>query len=134
MLINDRDYLHLLENVKAQIVNARHRAVLGMNREQILLFWNIGKLIIENSRYGNGFIENLARDIRLDFPDARGYSVRNLRYMKKFAEFVPVKEKVQTVSALLTWSHNKYLFDKTETLDEYFWYAAQTIENGWSLS
>jgi predicted nuclease of restriction endonuclease-like (RecB) superfamily len=54
--------------------------------------------------------------------------------MRKFAEFVPDEEKVQTLSALLTWSHNKYLFDKTKTLNEYLWYSEQTIENGWSLS
>jgi predicted nuclease of restriction endonuclease-like (RecB) superfamily len=54
--------------------------------------------------------------------------------MRKFAEFVNDEGKVQTLSALLSWSHNTYLFDKTRTLDEYLWYAAQTIENGWSLS
>lgn len=54
--------------------------------------------------------------------------------MRKFAALVPDRSKVQKVSAFLTWSHNRYLFDKTKTLDEYLWYAAQTIENGWSLS
>ena len=54
--------------------------------------------------------------------------------MRKFAEFVSDDGKVHTVSALLSWSHNKLLFDKAKTLDEYFWYANQTIENGWSLS
>jgi len=134
MLINSNDYLQALESVRTQIQNARYKAVLGMNREQILLYWNIGRIIAENNNYGSGFVENLARDVKLNFPDAKGYSARNLRYMKKFAEIVPCKEKVQTVSALLTWSHNSYLFDKTKTIDEYLWYAAQTIENGWSLS
>jgi len=54
--------------------------------------------------------------------------------MRKFAEFVNDKGKVPTVSALLSWSHNRTLLDKTKTLDEYLWYAQQTIENGWSLS
>ena len=134
MLINDDDYFRMLESVKAQIKGAQYKAALGANRELIRLFWNIGRIIIENGKYGNGFIGNLARDIRLAFPDAKGYSVRNLRYMRKFADFVPDEEKVQTVSALLTWSHNTCLFDKTKTLEEYMWYAAQTIENGWSLS
>jgi len=98
------------------------------------LYWNIGKIIISNTKYGAKFIENLARDIKLDFPNAKGYSVRNLKYMRKFAKFVTDEKKVQTVSALLSWSHNKHLFDKTKTLDEYLWYANQVIENGWSLS
>jgi predicted nuclease of restriction endonuclease-like (RecB) superfamily len=107
---------------------------LGANREQILLYWNIGRVIIENTSYGAKFVENLARDIKAEFPDARGYSARNLKYMRKFAALVTDEEKVQTLSALLSWSHNTYLFDKTKTLDEYIWYAMQTIENGWSLS
>jgi predicted nuclease of restriction endonuclease-like (RecB) superfamily len=134
VLINDNEYFQVLERVKKQILNAQYHAILGANREQILLYWNIGGVIIENTRYGTKFIENLARDIKLDFPDAKGYSVRNLRYMRKFAALLPDEEKVQTLSALLSWSHNTYLFDKTRTLDEYIWYAMQTIENGWSLS
>jgi Uncharacterized conserved protein len=54
--------------------------------------------------------------------------------MKKIAEFINDEAKVQTVSALLTWSHNVYLLDKVNSLYEYLWYASQTIENGWSLS
>jgi len=134
VLINDNDYFQILERVKEQIHNAQYRAVLGANREQILLYWNIGRVIIENTKYGAKFVENLAHDIKLAFPNTRGYSSRNLKYMRKFAEFVPDEEKVQTVSALLTWSHNRYLFDKTGSLDKYLWYARQTIENGWSLS
>ncbi|MDR2898646.1 MAG: DUF1016 N-terminal domain-containing protein [Spirochaetaceae bacterium] len=130
MLINNNEYFQVLERVKAQILNAQYRAVLGANSEQILLYWNIGKVIIANSGYGVKFIENLARDIKSEFPNTKGYSVRNLKYMRKFAEFVPDEAKVQTVSALLTWSHNRYLFDKTKSFDEYMWYASQTVENG----
>ena len=134
MLINNDSYFHILESIKAQIKNAQYKAILGINREQILLFWNIGKIIIANTKYGSKFIENLARDIKAEFPNAKGYSVRNLKYMRKFAEFIDDEEKVQTLSALLSWSHNTCLFDKTQTLDEYLWYTAQTIKNGWSLS
>ena len=134
MLINSDNYFQVLENVKVRIKAAQYRAVLGANREQIILYWHIGRVIIENTKYGAKFIENLARDIKFEFPNVKGYSTRNLKYMRKFAEFVSDEEKVQTVSALLTWSHNRHLFDKTKTLDEYLWYASQTIENGWSLS
>jgi len=54
--------------------------------------------------------------------------------MKKFAALVTDEQKVQTLSAVLSWSHNKYLFDKTKSLEEYLWYATQTIENGWTMS
>ena len=134
MLINDSAYMNTLANIKTAIREAQYRAVLGANREQILLYWRIGKVIIKNSSYGSRFVENLASDIKLDFPNIKGFSARNLRYMRKFAELVLDEEKVQTVFALLTWSHNTYLFDKTDDLNEYLWYAIQTVENGWSLS
>ncbi len=134
MLMNNDSYFNALEDIKIRIHNAQYKAVLGVNREQIVLFWNIGKIIIDNVKYGSSFIDNLARDIKLDFPKVKGYSPRNLRYMRKFAELVTDEEILQTVSAILSWSHNTYLLDKTKTLDEYFWYATQTLENGWSLS
>jgi predicted nuclease of restriction endonuclease-like (RecB) superfamily len=134
MLINNNEYFKILENIKVSIKNAQYKAVLGANREQIILYWNIGKIIIENSKWGNKFIDNLARDIKLEFPTAKGYSVRNLKYMRKFADLVQDGAIVPTLLAQLTWSHNRYLIDKTKALEEYLWYAKQTIENGWSLS
>jgi len=134
LLINNSDYFEILDDIKNRIKTAQYKAVLSANYEQILLYWNIGKVIIDNTKYGAKFIDNLARDIKLEFPNAKGYSVRNLKYMRKFAEFIPDEEKVQTLSAQLSWSHNTYLFDKSKTLDEYVWYAKKTIENGWSVS
>lgn len=134
MLINNDSYFQALEDIKMRIHSAQYKAMLGANREQILLFWHIGKVISENTEYGNSFIDNLARDIKSHFPKTKGYSARNLRYMRKFAELITDEEILQTVSANLSWSHNTHLLDKTKTLDEYLWYAAQTIENGWALS
>ena len=132
MLINNPEYFDLLEKIKEQIRAAQYRAVLGVNREEILLYWNIGKTIIENSKYGSGFIENLARDIKLDFPGAKGYSVRNLRYMKKFAELFDDPKNLQVPLADLTWYHHQALMDKTSNTAHYLWYVSKTVENGWS--
>ena len=104
MLINNSEYFEVLDKIKSSIKEAQYKAVLGANFEQIMLNWNIGKVIIENSKWGNKFIDNLARDIKLGFPNTKGYSVRNLKYMRKFAEFVSDIEIVQTLSAQLTWS------------------------------
>ena len=134
MLINNSEYFNVLNEIKVRIKSAQYRAVLGVNSEQILLYWNIGKIIIDNTKYGAKFIENLARDIKTEFPTAKGYSVRNLKYMRKFAEIMNDEAKVQTLSALLSWSHNTLLLNKTKTQYELEWYAEKTIENGWSLS
>ena len=134
MLINDKEYFSVLEEIKARIKTAQYKAMLGANRELINLNWNIGRIIIANTKYGAKFTENLAIDIKQAFPNVRGYSARNLKYMRKFAEVVNNEEKMQTVSALLSWSHNTHLLDKTKSYSEYLWYAEQAIENAWSLS
>ncbi len=134
MLLNSQEYLDIVGNIKKEIYEARHKAVLGANKELICLYWNIGKIINENSTWGNKFIENLAKDIKLDFPNATGYSVRNLKYMAKFQKTYDDFEIVQTVFAQLSWSHNLLILDKLKHYEIKFWYANKCIENGWSLN
>ena len=132
MLINNDSYFQLLDDIKARIRNAQYNAALGANREQIVLYWNIGKVIITNSQWGNKFIDNLARDIKLEFPNSTGYSTRNLKYMRKFAEIYGDDEIVPTLLAQLTWSHHRLLMDKVKDKAAMIWYADKTVENGWS--
>lgn len=81
---------------------------------------------------GNKFIDNLAVDIRIAFPESKGYSVRNLKYMAKFAETYPDREFVQQVVAQIPWGHNIVLLDKITDMDERKWYIKKSAENGWS--
>ena len=134
MLTNDSQYLSVIENIKKEISSAQYKAAVSVNRELIMLYHNIGTIINENKAWGNKFIENLAHDIKLAFPNAKGYSVRNLKYMAKFADEYPDKIFVQTVSAQIPWSHNTAIMDKVKEHDERVWYIKKTIENGWSHS
>lgn len=70
MLLNDNEYLKIVEQIKGEIAKARYKATLSVNRELILLYYNIGKVINENKTWGNKFIDNLAKDIRLSYPDS----------------------------------------------------------------
>ena len=122
MLMSNNDYLSVVEEIKARIHTARHKVVLSANCDLTLLYWSIGNTINEHSVWGNKFIENLARDIKLDFPKATGYSVRNLKYMAKFTKTYPNIEIVQTLSAQIPWSHNTALLDKVKVEEERLWY------------
>lgn len=133
MLINNNEYFKVLNDIKQQIKNAQYKAVLSVNQEQIMLFWNIGKTIIANTKYGAKFIDNLAKDIKREFPNLKGFSIRNLKYMRRFAEFFPDSQKVQSLLALLSWTHNLRIMDAVKSVEQYEWYAHQTIENGWSV-
>jgi predicted nuclease of restriction endonuclease-like (RecB) superfamily len=132
MLMNNKEYVQTLADIRRKIRTAQHKAILTANGELVSLYWNIGTIINEHSAWGNKFVENLARDIKLDFPNATGYSVRNLKYMAKFARLFPDFEIVQAVLAQITWYHNMALMDKLKNTEIYLWYAQKTVENGWS--
>ena len=133
MLINSKDYISAVNDIKKQIKTAQRRLLLSANSELFLLYWNIGKVINEYSVWGNKFVENLARDIKLDFPNAKGYSVRNLKYMAKFAKVFPDIEIVQLLTAQLTWTHSNVLLDKVKDRDIFLWYAARNSESSWTV-
>lgn len=134
MLINTNEYIQIIETIKSEIKEAQYKATVSVNTELIMLYYNIGKTINAYKSWGNKFIENLASDIRIAFPGTTGYSVRNLKYMSKFASEYPNKEFVQTVSAQIPWSHNTAILDKVKSIEQREWYIRKTKENGWSLS
>lgn len=132
MLINSDEYLKIVDTVKKNIQAAQYKAVLGANKELIMLYWSIGNVINAHNTWGSKFIDNLARDIKLDFPDMKGFSVRNLKYMAKLSKLYTDREVVQEVLAQLSWYHNIALMDKVHDTNISLWYAKQTIKNGWS--
>lgn len=125
-------YFDVLENIKQYIANARYKVLTTANIEKNVLYWNIGNIILEYSQWGNKFVENLSKDLKLEYPDATGYTVRNLNYMKQFAARIRSEEILHQVGAKLSWKAIKLLIDKTSTEEEHLWYTAQCIQNGWS--
>ena len=134
MLINDNQYLSVIESIKTEISKAQYNAALQVNKELTLLYYHIGRIINEHKSWGNKFIDNLARDIKIAYPNSTGYSVRNLKYMAKFAAEYPDEEFVQTVSAQIPWSHNVAIVEKIKKVEQREWYIKKTLENGWSYS
>ena len=132
MLINDNQYLSIVKDIKVAINESQFKAAVSVNRELVMLYYNKGLIINEHKTWGNKFIENLAKDIKLAFPNSTGYSVRNLKYMSKFAAEYPDREFVQQVVAQIPWGHNIALLDKIVNITERKWYIEKTRENGWS--
>ncbi len=132
MLINDNEYIDLIRSIKSEIQNAQYRATVHVNRELILLYHHIGRIINEHKSWGNKFIDNLATDLRIAFPDTKGYSVRNLKYMSKFAAAYVDEEFVQQAVAQIPWGHIVVLLDKFEDGSVRNWYIQKVMEHGWS--
>ncbi len=125
-------YKNIFESVKKEVLKAQYKAIYAVNKELIFMYWNIGKIILENSKWGNKFIDNLSIDLKVEFPTIKGFSVRNLKYMKKFFEDYPDFKFVQEVLAQITWYHNIILMDKISNIEERKWYIKEVIKNGWS--
>lgn len=128
-------YLDWLAQLKLHIHGAQQRAALAVNRELVLLYWQIGNDILAKQAkqgWGAKVIERLSHDLRVSFPDMQGFSPRNLKYMRAFAEAWPDESFVQGVLAQLPWYHQLALLDKLPDSKARSWYAAQAIENNWS--
>lgn len=129
------DYTHWLVGLKQHIQSAQQRATLSVNRELVLLYRQIGRDVLDRQQaqgWGAKVIEQLAKDLTAAFPDMKGFSRRNLLYMRSFAEEWPDLEFVQQVVALLPWGQNLLLLTKLKTREERQWYAARAIEHGWN--
>ncbi len=130
------DYHHWFAELKQRVERARQRAVASANRELVTLYWQIGRDILDRQQRQGwaGVVDRLARDLKAAFPDMRGFSPRNLKYMRALAQAFPQPEFVQQPVAQLPWSHVVTLLDKLNDDAQRLWYAEKSLEHGWSRS
>lgn len=129
------DYPAWLGEIKVRIRSERLRFLLAGNAAMVLLYWDIGRSILDKQAaqgYGTRVIDRLAADLRDAFPEMKGFSPRNLKYMRAFAAAWPDGKVVQEALAQVTWYHNITLLEKLTTAEDRLWYAARTVEHGWS--
>lgn len=128
-------YPELLASVTREVHSGRSRAVSAVNREILLSYWTIGRQLAQRESaqgWGSKVVTRLSADVRSTFPEARGFSPRNLRYMKSFAQAWPDFPMLQRAVATLPWGHNVILLDKLSDPETRLWYAAAAVKNGWS--
>jgi len=128
-------YEQLLLDLKERIRSAQVKAALAVNRELVLLYWQIGQEILQRQGqegWGTKVIDRLVKDLKHEFPDMKGFSRTNLLYMRAFAEAWADEQIVQQVVGQIPWGHNLRLLDKAVSREERLWYAQQAIANGWS--
>ncbi len=128
-------YPMLLEDIKSRIHTAQVKAALSVNRELTELYWNIGNEVLKRQRregWGTKVIDRLSNDLKMEFPQIKGFSTRNLKYMRKFAEVYPEFQFVQQVAAQIPWFHNCTIIDKVKDHTHREWYILSTLEHGWS--
>ena len=133
--ITTHDYAAFFEQLKQHVASRRYIAVRAVNKELVLLYHHIGAQILQKQNaqgWGAKVIDRLSKDLSAAFPEMKGFSTRNLKYMRLFAETYPEFEFVQEVLAQLTWYHNLALLDKVKDQDARLFYIKHAIEHGWS--
>ena len=133
MLTPSNQYLQAVEEINDYVNQAKCRASVSVNSEIMKTNIFIGNVIIRNSEWGNKFVENLSKDMKMRFPSAKGYSVRNLKYMKKFAQTFTEDDVDEYGLGRITWSHHQILVSKVSNREEYIWYLEKTLEHKWSV-
>jgi predicted nuclease of restriction endonuclease-like (RecB) superfamily len=130
-----RNYEKLLKELKERIQRQRLKTVLSANKDLVLLYWDIGNSILtrqEAEGWGAKIIDRISHDLTEVFPDMRGFSSRNLKYMRAFSAAWPDREIVQQVVAQIPWGSNIALLNRLNDSETRLWYAEKIIENGWS--
>ena len=130
----EKDFKKVVKEIKDDIKNTQAKTMLQANRNLIMLYYRIGKIMYENSKYGNNFIKNVANEIKIEFPEIEGFSERNLRSMKLFYLEYRNDKIWQQLVAKLPWGHNLLLIQKIKNKKIRKIYAEATVSNGWSRS
>ena len=139
-LITDSNYKSWIKSLKENIYSAQIKASIAVNEEMLRLYWNLGKDICDNqfeSSYGSKFFETLSRDLKSAFPDVQGFSVSNLKYMKRFYLFYKeirhqLGDEFENQIFVIPWRHHVEIFTKAKSKEEALFFVQKTKENGWS--
>lgn len=138
-LFKDKKYLDWIKSLKQKFRQVQLKAAVKVNNELLNFYWQLGKEIAQKQKetsWGDKLIDNLSKDLMAEFPEVKGFSRRNLMYIKKWYLFYSADSKlVQQAVALITqipWGHNLVIITKCKNVKEAIFYVQKTIENGWS--
>ncbi|MBW4422041.1 MAG: hypothetical protein KME13_22975 [Myxacorys californica WJT36-NPBG1] len=131
------NYDDFFRHLKERIRSTQVKAALAVNQELLLLYWQIGREILQRQQeegWGTKVVDRLAQDLKTEFPEMTGFSPRNLKYTRAFAEAYLDEAIVHQLGAQILWKHNCTILDKLKNLEQRIWYIQKTIENSWSRS
>lgn len=134
-LSQNKEYTHLLESIKTRIRRAQYDALKAVNKEMIVLYWDIGKMIVERQKkegWGKAVVETLAVDLQKEFPGVQGYSKDNLWRMRKFYIQYQDNQKLAPMVQEIGWTHNIFIMERCGDDLEREFYLRMTRKYGWT--
>jgi predicted nuclease of restriction endonuclease-like (RecB) superfamily len=136
-VVGTTSYRELIERLRQRIRETQARAARALNSELFTLYWSIGHDILAQQQtggWGDDIVGRIAQDLAADTGSARGFSRRNLFYMRRFAAAWPDGEKVPSAMAQIGWTQHRILLDNfADQPDLYAWYAGKAAEHRWSV-
>jgi len=131
----DKEYISFLSEIKNKIKQAQIKAAVKVNEELLRLYWDIAKMIVEKqkvSKWGDSIIEKISSDLKREFPNMKGFSVTNIKYMRKWYLFWSNSPQLVDEIFKIPWGHNREIITKCKNIDEALFYVRKTIQNGYS--
>ena len=130
----NKTYNEVINVIKQDINKTQLDIMINVNISLVNLYYRIGRVLYDNSTWGNKFLDKLAFELKITYPNQKGFSIRNLKYMKAFyTEYKDDNEFVH-LGAQLPWKHNVSLMEKVKDKNIRKWYMKRCIEDGWSKS
>jgi predicted nuclease of restriction endonuclease-like (RecB) superfamily len=132
------EYRTFIQAIKQRIQSSQIKAAIAVNQELLRLYWDLAAQIVEKQReaaWGDGFLAQISQDLKAEFPDMKGFSVRNLEGMRQWYRFWSDDSAIALqLVAQIPWGHNLTIVAKIKTPDEAMFYVQKTIQNNWSRS
>ena len=134
----DKEYAIWLKDLKSRVRSVQIKAMVKVNTEMLNFYWELGNDIVDkqnSTSWGDGFIKQLSKDLMKEFPNIRGFSVSNIKYMRQWFLFFSTTNTIaKQLVAQIPWGHNIAIITKCKSIDEALFYVNSTIKNGWSRS
>ena len=138
-LIFDKEYKALFADIKARIRSTQTKAALSVNSELLKLYWSIGADIVfrqKSAKWGDSFLLRLSKDLMAEFPDMKGFSERNLKYIRQwylfYSEGKTIGQQVVAQITQIPWGHNIVIISKCKAVKEALFYVQNIIRHSWS--
>ena len=140
-LLSNNDYKNWLADLKTNFRQSQLKAVVKVNSALLEFYWQLGADIVEkqkNSQWGDGFLKQLSDDLIKEFPEIKGFSYRNIKYIRQWYQFYNQQQAIgqQLVAQLwqIPWGHNIAIVSKSKSVEEAWYYVSNTQTHGWSRS
>jgi len=140
-LQNNTEYKNWLKDLKQKVLQSQLKAAVKVNSALLEFYWELGEEIVQRQAqacWGDGFLKQLSQDLMAEFPDMKGFSERNLKYIRQWVVFYSNEKAIgqQLVAQLtqISWGHNLKIIAKCQSIEEAVYYVQNTLDNGWSRS